>query len=147
MRIPGMARSMAIVSLAASCFGGGRPSDRPQEVIAAKFTSVNRHALAEIVSLYSPDVQVTASDFCRPRRGRAEVRRTYESLFARYPAIEVEVHDYVVQGENVVVRYTVKNQTPGASFAVPIMNWFVVRNGLIESDDGVFDTRGRPCLP
>jgi hypothetical protein len=119
----------------------------PQEVIAAKFRAVNRHALLDIVSLYSPNAQVTASDFCRPRHGHAEVRRTYEALFASYPAIEAEVHDYVVQGEHVVVRYTVRSRTPGASFAVPIMNWFVVRNGLIESDDGIFDTRGRPCSP
>lgn len=119
----------------------------PQNVVAAKFAAVNRHALSDIISLYSPEAQITASNFCRPRHGRSDVRRTYETLLASYPAIEVEVHDYVVQGNRVVVRYTVRNRTPGASFAVPIMNWFVVRNGLIEFDDGIFDTGGRPCSP
>jgi hypothetical protein len=41
----------------------------------------------------------------------------------------------------------VRGSAQGRAFAVPIANYFIVRGGLIESDDGVVDTRGRPCSP
>jgi predicted SnoaL-like aldol condensation-catalyzing enzyme len=82
-----------------------------------------------------------------PRRGRADVRRTYDSLFSTYPDIVADIHEYVVQGDRVVVRFTARSRAPGNAFEVLIVNFFTVRNGLIEVDDGVFDTRGRACRP
>jgi hypothetical protein len=41
----------------------------------------------------------------------------------------------------------VQNKPPGFAFDVPIMNFFTVRNGLIESDEGRFDNGGRRCSP
>ena len=66
---------------------------------------------------------------------------------AVFPDVVAEAHEYFVHGERVVVRLTVSGSVQGRAFAVPIANYFTVRNGLIESDDGVFDTRGRPCSP
>lgn len=124
------------------------PSDTsPRAVVEAKFAAVNRHAIADIVALYSPDGQVTASDFCQPRRGRADVQRTYQYLFDTFPDIVADVHEYIVERDRVAVRFTARGQVRGQSFNLPIANFFTVRNGLIESDDGVFDTRGRPCSP
>jgi hypothetical protein len=40
-----------------------------------------------------------------------------------------------------------QNKPPGFAFDVPIMNFFTVRNGLIESDEGRFDNGGRRCSP
>jgi predicted ester cyclase len=75
------------------------------------------------------------------------VRRTYKALFDAFPNIGVEVHEYVVQGDRVAVRVNVQNKPPGFAFDVPIMNFFTVRNGLIESDEGRFDNGGRRCSP
>lgn len=131
---------------AAGCASTGGDAS-PRAVVEAKFAAVNRHALADVVAHYAPDARLTASDFCQPRRGRADVQRTYQALFAAFPDIAVDVHEYLVQGDRVAVRMTVRGSAQGGAFAVPIANFFTVRDGLIESDDGVFDTRGRPCSP
>ena len=116
-------------------------------VIQAKFAAVNRHSLEDIVALYAADATLTAPDFCTPRHGHADVRRTYQALFSAYPDISVEVREYVQEGERVAVRFVVRSSLPGRSFEVPIMNFFSVRNGVIVSDEGLFDTRGRCCSP
>ncbi len=114
-----------------------------KSVVQAKFAAVNRHALEDIVALYAVDADVTAPDFCSPRHGRDDVRRTYQALFTAFPDISVDVQEYLQQGDRVAVRFVVRTQ----SFAVPIMNFFSVRNGVIVSDEGMFDTRGRKCSP
>lgn len=135
-----------ILGTAAGCATTGtQPS--AQSVVQAKFAAVNRHALDEIVALYSPDVQLTAPDFCSPRHGRDDVRRTYQALFSAFPDISVEVQEYLQEGDRVAVRFVVRSNLPDRTFAVPIMNFFTVTNGVITSDEGVFDTRGRKCSP
>jgi len=52
-----------------------------------------------------------------------------------------------VQGDRVAVRYLVRIGAAGKDFAVPIINLFTVRDGLITADDGVFDNGGRKCAP
>jgi ketosteroid isomerase-like protein len=141
--------SIVTIALISGCatVAPSRPSASSQSVIEAKFAAVNRHALDEIVNLYSPEAQITASDFCQPRHGREDVRRTYKALFDAFPNIGVEVHEYVVQGDRVAVRVNIRNKPPGFAFDVPIMNFFTVRNGLIESDEGRFDNGRRRCSP
>jgi ketosteroid isomerase-like protein len=141
--------SIVIIALISgcACVAPSKPFASPQATIEAKFAAVNRHALDEIVNLYSPDAQITASDFCQPRHGREDVRRTYKALFDAFPNIGVEVHEYVVQGDRVAVRVNIQSKPPGFAFDVPIMNFFTVRNGLIESDEGRFDNGGRRCSP
>lgn len=123
----------------------GPPS--PRAVVEGKFAAVNRHAVADVVAFYSADARVTASDFCAPRSGRDGVRRTYDALFRTFPDIVADVHEVVTAGDRVVVRFTVRGTIGGRAFAVPIANFFTVRDGLIASDDGVFDNGGRPCSP
>lgn len=145
----GVPTSLVAIALISGCatVAPSQPSASPQSVIEAKFAAVNRHALDEIVNFYSPEAQITASDFCQPRHGREDVRRTYKALFDAFPNIRVEVHEYVVQGDRVAVRVNIQNKPPGFAFDVPIMNFFTVRNGLIESDEGRFDNGGRRCSP
>jgi ketosteroid isomerase-like protein len=119
----------------------------PQAVIAAKFDAVNRHAVTDIENLYTVDAIVTSPDFCGPRRGRPEVHRNYENLFSTFPDITADVQEYIVQGDRVAVRLVVRGQAAGSRFEVPIFDFFTVRNGLIVSDDGLFDARGRKCTP
>jgi len=133
-----------IVSTFAGCATtAAQPSAK--SVIQAKFAAVNRHSLEDIVALYATDAKVTAPDFCSPRQGHADVRRTYQALFSAFPDISVDVQEYVQEGDRVAVRFVVRSSLPGRSFAVPIMNFFSVRDGVIVSDEGMFDTRGRPC--
>lgn len=118
-----------------------------KSVVQAKFAAVNRHALEDIVALYSADADVTAPDFCTPRHGHDDVRRTYQALFSAFSDISVDVQEYVEEGDRVAVRFTVRSSLPGRSFEVPILNFFTVRNGVIVKDEGMFDTRGRKCSP
>ena len=43
--------------------------------------------------------------------------------------------------------FTSAGRIGGKTFAVQIANFFAVHDGLIQSDDGVYDTGGRPCAP
>lgn len=119
----------------------------PREVVAAKFDAVNRHAVSEIVAFYADDATVTASDFCKPRVGRAEVERTYRAIFAAIPDAKVTIRDYLVGDDRVAVRFILESTVPGRVFKLPISDFFTVRKGLIAEDDGYFDNRGRACTP
>ena len=109
--------------------------------------SVNRQSIDDIEKLYAPDVSITASNFCAPRHGRADVRRIYQDLFATFPDVRAEIQEYVVQGDRVAVRYLVRIGAAGKEFVVPIINLFAVRDGPVTVDDGVFDNGGRKCGP
>jgi len=129
--------------------GAAAPPPRslsPKAVIEAKFAAVNRHAVADIVELYAPDARLTSSGFCTPRQGRADVQRTYQDLIDAVPDLAAQVTVHVVEGNRVAVSFTARGHLQGKSFAVRIANFFTVRDGLIESDDGVYDTGGRPCV-
>ena len=119
----------------------------PQAVIAAKFDAVNRHAVTDIKDLYAVDAVVTSPDFCAPRLGRSEVQRNYEHLFATFPDIRADVQEYLVQGERVAVRLVVRGHVNRQAFDVPIFDFFTVRNGLIVTDDGLYDAKGDKCTP
>jgi ketosteroid isomerase-like protein len=119
----------------------------PRAVVEAKFAAVNRHATADIAAFYAPDASITASDFCKPRQGRAEVERIYKGIFATVPDAQADVQEYVVEGDRVAVKFFVRSRLPGRAFDLPIMDFFTVRDGLIVRDDGIFDNAGRPCTP
>jgi ketosteroid isomerase-like protein len=135
-----------ILSTGAGCATSGAQTSA-KSVVQAKFAAVNRHSLEKIVALYAVNAELTAPDFCSPRRGRDDVRRTYRALFTAFPDISVEVQEYVQEGDRLAVRFIVRSNLPDRSFAVPIMNFFSVRDGLIVSDEGLFDTGGRKCSP
>lgn len=135
-----------ILGTVAGCATTGAQASA-KSVVQAKFAAVNRHSLEDIVASYAVDAKLTAPDFCSPRQGHDDVRRTYQALFSAFPDISVEVQEYVQEGDRVAVRLIVRSSLPDRSFAVPIINFFSVHNGLIVSDEGLFDTRGRKCSP
>ena len=143
------AKVMALGTMLVGAVGCTAMPERqsPQAVVAAKFDAVNRHAVTDIENLYAVDAIVTSPDFCAPRRGRSEVHRNYENLFNTFPTITADVQEYVVQGDRVAVRLVVRGEAGGNRFEAPIFDFFTVRNGLIVSDDGLFDARGRKCTP
>ena len=116
-------------------------------VVEAKFAAVNRHSIDDIEKLYAPFASITAPNFCAPRHGREDVRRIYQDLFTSFPDIHAEMQEYLVQGDRVAVRYLVHPGAAAGGFVVPISDWFTVRDGLITTDDGMFDNGGRKCAP
>ena len=121
--------------------------DAAKAVIEAKFAAVNRHSVDDVEKLYAPFASITAPNFCAPRHGREDVRRIYQDLFTSFPDIHAEMQEYLVQGDRVAVRYLVHTGPAGKGFVVPIFNLFTVRDGLITTDDGMFDNGGRTCAP
>ena len=103
----------------------------PRSVIEAKFDAVNRHSIAEIVAFYAADAELTAPNFCAKRQGRADLARTYQFILGAVPDVEADVQEYVVQGDRVAVRLTIRSRLPGRAFELPIVNLFTVRQGLI----------------
>ena len=136
----------ALLAAIAGCASLARESPA-KAVVEAKFAAVNRHSVDDVEKLYAAFASITAPNFCAPRHGREDVRRTYQDLFTTFQDVHVEIQEYLVQGDRVAVRYLVHGSFAGNSFAVPIFDMFTVRDGLITTDDGMFDNGGRKCLP
>ena len=137
---------LATALLVVATPAGSEPTS-PRAVVEAKFAAVNRHAIADISVLYSSDALLTASNFCKPRRGQTEVARTYRAIFAFAPDAVDDVQEYVVEGDRVAVRFVLRGTAGGHALSVPLMNFFTVRDGLIVKDDAIFDNGGRACTP
>lgn len=138
---------LVLIALVAALATPAAAAPSAREVVKAKFDAVNRHAVADVVALYAPDAMVTASDFCAPRRGRDDVRRTYEAIIGGVPDVVADVQEMIVEGDRVAVKFVVRSRLPGRAFDVPILDLFTVRDGLIVRDDGIFDNHGRACTP
>jgi len=123
------------------------PQSPAKAVVEAKFAAVNRHSIDDIEKLYAPFASITAPNFCAPRHGREDVRRIYQELFTTFPDIHAEMQEYLVQGDRVAVRYLVHTGPASKGFVVPVFNLFTVHDGLITTDDGMFDNGGRKCAP
>jgi ketosteroid isomerase-like protein len=134
----------AILALAVATGARAEVSDS-EAVVRAKFAAFNRHSVPEIVSLYAPDAQINASNFCRVRRGKDEVARTYNDIFALAPDATDEVQETVTQGDRVAVRFIMHATIGGRLVSLQLMNFFTVRGGLIVRDEGLFDTAGLKC--
>ena len=138
---------LTVFALAACATRSSSSPIDARAVVEAKFAAVNRHDVAAVVALYAPDAVITASDFCATRNGRADVERTYRGIFAAIPDVVADVQEYVVEGDRVAVRFVVRGHVGDYLVAVPIMDFFTVRGGLIVRDDGAFDNAGRACSP
>ncbi|WP_430423880.1 nuclear transport factor 2 family protein [Phenylobacterium sp.] len=136
-----------LIALVAALVTPAAAAPSARAVVEAKFAAVNRHAVADVVALYAPDAVVTASDFCAPRRGRDDVRRTYEAIIGGVPDVVADVQEMIVEGDRVAVKFVVRSRIAGRAFDVPILDLFTVRDGLIVRDDGIFDNRGCACTP
>lgn len=134
-----------LLALAASVSVSSASS--PSSVAQAMFDAFNRHDADALSSLYANDARLASSDFCANRTGRAEVKRTYQALFATFPDIHDEVQQVVVQGDRVAVRFMARSDAGASPLHLPISTFLTVRQGRIVSDDSTFDTGRRACLP
>jgi ketosteroid isomerase-like protein len=117
----------------------------PRAVAMAMFGAFNRNDVRSLASLYADNARLTSSDFCAPRRGKAGVRRTYSALFKSYPGITDHVEVMVEESDKVAVRFITRSTVPGKQFAFPLMTMLTVRNGLIVSDDTIFNAGTPNC--
>ena len=116
----------------------------PRSVVTAMFEAFNRHDAEAIARLYAPDARLASSDFCAAR-GRDDVARTYDVLFAAYPDIQDRIEVMIAEGDRVAVRFVATSRSGGLTMPVQVM--IRVRHGLIVEDRTVFDTDGKPCQP
>ena len=114
----------------------------PREVVLAMFDAFNRHDADAIARLYAKDAKLTSPDYCHPR-GRNDVSKSYRALFAEYPDIRDDVEAMVAEGDIVAVRFTATSRA--GNLTLPIQAILKVRDGLIVTDDALFDAGGKPC--
>src|SRR5688500_17693358 len=77
------------------------PPPSPRATVEAMFAAFNRHDAAAIAALYAVDAVLRSPEFCAPRTGPEEVKRTYAALFHSFPDIRDEDMSYIVEGERV----------------------------------------------
>ena len=137
-----MLKELVLLAVAAS---NAFPQHSAPEVVVRKmFEAFNRHDASAMEQLYAPEARLSSSDFCKPR-GRADVQRTYGALFMAFPDIRDEIEALVAQGDVVAVRFTALSHA--GNLELTIHTFLKIRNGLIVSDDSVFNAAGRPCEP
>jgi hypothetical protein len=119
----------------------------PEAVVQAMFDAFNGHDAVAMAKRYANDALSGSSDFCAPRVGSEEVKRTDRALFAELPDNHDEIEQMIVQGDRVAVCFVASRGRANPWLALPISTFLTVRRGLITSDNTTFDTRGRPCLP
>ena len=120
------------------------PADSPRHLIDELFRAFNRHDVAALQALYTPDARLTSSDFCKPRTG-ADVTRTYGAIFGAFPGIRDDVISIVIDGDMAAVRFVTSSSGSGGDFRFKLVTFFRFSRGRIVEDDTVFDTRGQPC--
>ena len=140
-----MLNRLTLIALAATVFASNCvKASGNQEIVENLFAAFNRHDLDVMEKLYSEDAELKSSDFCSPRRGRNEVRRTYKELFDSFPDLRDDVQILVVQDDRIAVKFVSRSTTHGP-FRVEIATFLTLKNGQIVGDESVFDTAGRPC--
>jgi len=143
MKTTGFAAAMLIAGTSAAA---GERRDAAS-VVRAMFDAFNRHDAAAMVAAYAPHAELLSPDFCAPRRGREDVRRTYQALFDEAPDIVDTVDEMVVQGDRVAVLFHSRGTAGGQPFDVPIAAFITVSDGLIVRDRSVFQPSPSACLP
>jgi ketosteroid isomerase-like protein len=108
------------------------------------FKAFNARDFVTMEALYAPDAVLTSSDFCAPR-GRADLRRTYETLFDGHPDVVDIVDVMVAEQDYVAVRFHAVADSGRNPMRLPLMAMLRFRDGLIVEDDTIFDTGGKPC--
>ena len=134
-----MLKELALLAVASST-----TCPAPEVVVRQMFEAFNRHDASTMEKLYAPEAHLSSSDFCKPR-GRMDIQRTYGALFKAFPDVRDEIEALVAQGDTVAVRFTALSRA--GKLELTIHTFLRIRNGLIVSDDSVFDAAGRPCEP
>jgi ketosteroid isomerase-like protein len=124
----------------------GAATTGPRAATEDFFAAFNRRDFAAMEAIYAPDARLTSSDFCAPRK-RADIRRTYQTLFDGHPDVRDVVDTIIVEGNRVAVRFHAVATDGRRPLRLPLMTFLTFRDGLIVEDDTIFDTGGHACEP
>ncbi len=116
-------------------------------IARAWIAAFNAHDVAAIVSLYAPDAELNDSGMKRARRGRSEIEQWFTTRFTGLSAMTYTSTSELVEGERVVITWTVSGYTPrllrqrwlARPFTVDGVSVFSIRAGLIERQRGYYD--------
>jgi steroid delta-isomerase-like uncharacterized protein len=107
----------------------------------------NAHDVADLVALYSEDARLFDTGMHRARTGRAEIERWFRRRFESMPALQyTPIRRFFAEGQ-AAICWIVSGKTPpllGQSwlsrpFQVDGVSIFVIRNGLIQSQNDYYD--------
>lgn len=143
MKVMGFTVLMLIVGTSAGAAGRQDAAG----VVLAMFDAFNHHDAAAMAASYAPHAELLSPDFCAPRRGQEDVRRTYQALFDDAPDIVDTIDEMVVQGDRVAVLFRSRGTAGGQRFEVPIAAFITVSDGLIVRDRSVFQPSPGACSP
>lgn len=87
----------------------------PGQLARRLFDLLNRRDLDQVAELQHPEV-VDEFLVLRPIRGRAEVRRFFESLFAAFPDFQLEIERVTEGSDSAVVQWRSVATFTGAPF-------------------------------
>lgn len=116
------------------------------ELIRWSFEQLNRHDLAALREILSPDVVERFPD--RTCRGVDAVAGYFEDTFAALPDMRIEAVSIVEQGDDVFAQWRLTGTHPGPvqgiegtgkAIELDGMDHFVLRDGRIVSNFVVFD--------
>jgi hypothetical protein len=124
-----------IVFTTISTFGFQAKSKAPADVAQALVDAFNAHDVEAILKTYHPDsVAYSLPDGKAFLKGHAGIRKKFETIFQREPAIKVEIVQRIVDGAFVIDKekiIVVKDGKPAEDFGVVI---YEVRDGLIVNE-------------
>jgi steroid delta-isomerase-like uncharacterized protein len=135
-----------------------------QSLMSERIEAWRRRDSAALASGYADDAVVTSPMFPRAE-GRAEIERSFESLFRVFPDWEIELEDPCISGQRVMqpcrVRATQRGEFMGLAGTGRRMEFQCVlildfKDGLIQRERRVYDftgvliqlgvLRGKPAL-
>lgn len=115
-----------------------------KQVVQAYVDAFNHGDLDALVALFAPDAQIHGV----LGSGGLDVARPFWQDLIRCFAINLEVQDLVAEGDRVAARYIERGRSIAPfragpvtrrSYAIPAMEWFEIRDGLIRQRWGARD--------
>lgn len=108
----------------------------------------NTHNVEAIVALYCDDAELFDSGMKRPRKGRAEIERWFQSRFHTMPSITYMPSSQILLQENMAaITWTTQGRGPrllklpilSRPFHVDGVSVFTFVDGLIQKQRGYYD--------
>ena len=116
-------------------------------IARAWIAAFNAHDVAALVAIYAPDAELCDAGMKRARQGKREIEDWFSGRFASMPEITYTPADEIVEGEKIVITWTVRGRTPrllgqrwlARPFAVDGVSVFHLHTGLIARQRGYYD--------
>lgn len=140
-----MRTKFAVIALFVAVVSPLHGQKSARAAVEAMFKAFNAHDAMAMSLLYSGDAVLNSSDFCHPLVGRIGVLKTYRELFHTFPDVQDEAKVYIVEGENVAVRFIAHLKVNGRTVNLPIFAHLKVHHGTIVRDESFFNPGAETC--